>query len=287
MRDWHEKFIRATPLFTIDPEAVEQERLRAQLKRYTEGKKIPDDDLKKLRAAGFIKGETSNDQPTAAAPETGNGAVPVYIAGQAALARFLQLHFRERIVITINAQTLQDWREGKRLEPLLLDGKFVHPPPFPNKNESGNRWVVRECIDWVERWIVPVKKPKSDGNGLIPYQDYDEEVRQYNLRKMRREEAIEEGAYISFELAVRVAGGVVEKLWQATRSRIEKFFLSQLMEQWRGAGFNDEQIARLREFQRIAGQTAVDEIAAECQKRAKTLEQELKASNDERKEMAV
>jgi hypothetical protein len=128
-------------------------------------------------------------------------AVPTRIGSQRELAAFLHSYFRTKIVIVITDTTIASWRKGERLRSVLVDGKWVRPPPFPNKNGVGSFWKVHECIEWVEKWIVPVHAASTEQNGmpLDDQKDLETIEREHKIWKLGRERQIAEGEYKSAE----------------------------------------------------------------------------------------
>lgn len=149
-----------------------------------------------------VKGhfETSVDTATV------NGesiTIPNRLGSQSHVAGFLHQYFGHRISITIDTRLISNWRRGERLKAIFVEGKLVRPPPFPNKNKSGFFWDVHECIEWVEKWIVPAyprtpgeapPEPSDEING-----DYHAQKQSHELWKMRRERQIADGEFKSAE----------------------------------------------------------------------------------------
>lgn len=135
--------------------------------------------------------------------------VPKYFSKQADLAVWLHGYFRERITLTIDSTRLGLWRKGIGVGQVVIDGKIVVPPPFPNKNEAGNRWVTQECINWIEQWIVPQKavaRTGQDADGAAALAGNGAAV---DLDRIKQEDAIwwirrnrekEEGKFKSVEV---------------------------------------------------------------------------------------
>ena len=178
----------------------------------------------KVASGAATEGESSNPQSAIRNPQSEGTAdnpvmvIPKTLGTQADLARFLHEYFKRKISITISPQTIQHWREGTRLRSVYITGeapdnsairnpqsamgRWVRPPPFPAKNaSSGFQWDVHECIEWVEKWIVPVHGGSATGQ-LGEFEaavDFDTARQEHDLWKMRRERAIADGTYKSVE----------------------------------------------------------------------------------------
>ena len=110
---------------------------------------------------------------------------PTRIKKQSELARFLQGYYEGKINIVINDQLLNAWRSGTRLKPVPIDGKSIFPPAFPPKN--GQEFVVKECLEWMDKWIIPTHTPKSNGAAGVEIIDYaaDSERMEWEEKKVR------------------------------------------------------------------------------------------------------
>lgn len=124
--------------------------------------------------------------------------IPKSISSAADLARFLHNYFKDRISLTIDQTRICQWRKGLMLGQVVVDGKLVKPPSFPNKNESGNRWTTQTVIDWMEKWIVPQKR--VDGHGMGVAADFDRIKQEHAIWQMQREKDVANGRFKSVEI---------------------------------------------------------------------------------------
>lgn len=173
-------------------------------------------------------GRRGSDRPTVAM------MIPAQISKASDLAQFLHDYFKERISIAITQSLLSNWRKGVSAGEVLVDGKLVKPPPFPNKNQHGNRWVTQDCIDWVEHWIVPQKGvggSKLGVGGTGAAIDFDVQKKEHEVWKMKREREIADGKFKSVEVFnqhVTAFGLAVNRALNEGEKVMKKAILSEL-----------------------------------------------------------
>jgi len=201
--------------------------------------------LEKYRPKLFGQRDAGPDSPAAAEAAREDARptmmIPDRIARQSDLASFLHEYFRGRLAMKIDATTLDQWRHRLRLEPLFidLDGtglKWVKPPKFPEKTAAGNYWDTHECIEWVERWIIPAKGLK-DGKSDLPGMggiDFTSAKEEHELWKMQRERDIADGQFKSVALFNQVTDRLGLAINQSLTAHMEKNPEKQLIERLKG-----------------------------------------------------
>lgn len=209
-------------------------------------------------------------------PLNGAVAIPDRIATQSALARFLQNHFRERLSITINPQSIDDWRTGARTYEVVKAGQSVVSPPFPGKNASGF-FEVAACIGWVEDWLVPSKGLNGDGGGG----DYRTEKRNHELWQMKRERDIADGKYKPVEEFMAWIDRVREVFKTAVVSEIEGALLRELNGWVDALPLAEEARGPLKARCQAAAQRTVDGVLKTWQREVAKIGQEASAKQEE------
>lgn len=198
--------------------------------------------------------------------------VPNRFNRQSDLARFLQERFRSQISITISKQTLNDWRAGERLPEVVKDGKVAKAPPFPGK-DANDFFPGRECVKWVEDWVVP--KYGSSGNGQINgHQDILSLRQNHEIWKMERERAKEDGSYKPVEEFLKWIDRVRETLKTAVLSELEGALMRDLNRLVEELPLTEDQRGPAKARCQLAAQQAVDGVL-------KTWEREVGKIGDE------
>lgn len=216
----------------------------------------------------------TSDSQAGDSPEHPVVKVPPRIGSQKDLAVFLQDYFRNRLKLTINPQTIDDWRGGQRLKPVFIEGKWTKPPKFPEKMGSGF-WDTHECIEWVESWIVPVHSVGAGGTGELPgvAVDFDSAKQEHELWKMRREREIADGEYKS----VKLFNGHLDRLGEMVNgsfNTMERELTRALHAALAGLGLAEASTRAMQDTATGAVRSSMDAMralfVAECQAAAET-----------------
>lgn len=185
---------------------VEAARLNSLLAIYMAGKpRLKPDEIQDLLNArmitrGIAVGPDGKDYPETA-------------AGMTLLGSLIMRRFAGKPIGEVGHQRIRNWKKlagVKRREGLIA---------FPNP-VSANRYNVRECFDWVEKWIIPdVTEPGNDF-GVIA--NTEAQIKQAALRKALREEAQDAGELINVNEAIAAGVGALNQVRLALRMRDER-----------------------------------------------------------------
>lgn len=164
----------------VDSNAGEFIKDAKRAKILQDGESFSSADLKLFSATG-------GNEPSFS---VGADEFPEFIEGMDRLGALIMRRFAGRLTTEVRRMQIQHWKklEGVAKRPGLV--------PFPSPRES-NRYNVRECFDWVEKWVL-IDSQVSPGDLFGGAANLDVKIKEVNLRRAERLEAFEQGNLVPF-----------------------------------------------------------------------------------------
>jgi hypothetical protein len=184
-----------------------------------------------------------------------------YVDGLTRLAATIAAHFD----IPCVKQDITKWR------------KFT--PPFPSPNPGSNRYKLPECLEWVEVYWLPKKRPGEAEQKELFLQAMIADA-QLKIRKDQEHAFnfdVEKKKYITQPIAELAIMGFAKRYHAWVRLEMERNLTTERKSKLESLGVSAEAVAAFYQFDLLQAVSAIGRIETECENFSKEAAGELTA----------